>query len=161
MRSISYAVLALTMGLVLVAEVGCTRCGGDAAERIAERAVEQAIEKGSGGKADVDVGSDVDLSGLPEFARYPGATGKGKWSMQTEEGGGSAFGLETADPIDKVTEWYKSQVAAQGWKQSATMETGDGTMLMFTSPDEKQTMTVTLGKEEGKTAIAIIYGTKN
>ena len=154
--------LAVLTAFVLTANINCMICGGDVAGKIAQEALETAVEKGTGGKVDIDVsGKGVDLTGLPEFAKYPGAQGKGKWSMSGEDGSGSAYGLESGDAMDKVAEWYKSQVAGQGWKESMTMDMGDGKMLMFVSPDEKKSLTVTLSSEDGKTSIAIIYGEGN
>ena len=75
--------LALAGAFIMTANVNCLMCGGcgsDLAEKIAEEAIEEAIEKGSGGKVDIDVGDKgVSLEGLPGFAKYPGAEGKGKW----------------------------------------------------------------------------------
>lgn len=156
MRNLSLVALALAFGLMLMANVGCMKCG----ENIAERALEKAVEAGSGGKAKIDIGGNVDLSDLPAFLRYPGAKGQSKWSMSGEEGTGTVYALESGDPLKKVVDWYKSSLSGAGWKQGSQMETTDSTMLLYGSPDEKQMATVTIASEDKQTTIVVMYGTK-
>jgi len=137
---------------------GCMKCGEKAVERIAERSVEQAAGKAIGGKADIDVGSTVDISGLPAEFRYAGAVAKGRWTMTNDEGTGAAYVLETADPVKNVVEFYKRVLA--GWKSLATMESDGTTVLAAASTDDKTSVTVSIGPSEGKTAINIIHSTK-
>jgi hypothetical protein len=146
------------MAGLMVFSAGCMKCGERAMQQAAERGIESAIEKASGGKADVDVGTNVDISTLPEPFRYAGAVAKGKWTMTNEQGSGTVYALETADPAKSVVEFYKK--ALTGWKSVSTMETDKATMLVAASPDEKQSITVTISTEEGKTGINIIYATK-
>lgn len=103
---------------------------------------------------------EVDQSDLPGFLQYPGAKAVAKWSLATEEASGSVYLFETADPISSVGNWFKRSLAGQGWKEGATMESGEGTMLMYGSPDEKQSTTVMVGSDDGKTTVAVTYGTK-
>lgn len=149
--------LALVFLFVLVAGVGCMKCGERAAQKISEKALEAAIEKGTGGKADIDVSGNVDLSGLPAFALYPGAKGKAKWSMSGEQGKGTAYTLETSDPRDKVVAWYKNSIGGAGFKQVSSVETDEATSLICQSEDKKQTLNVTVTSEEGKTVIVILH----
>jgi hypothetical protein len=152
--------LAVGFTLAVTVNVGCMKCGSDVTERLTEEAIEGAIEKSSGGKVDIDVGKTVDMSGCPAFLQYPGAKGIGKWSMTTGDGSGSVYSFETGDPREKVADWFEASCEGQGWKQAATMQTGDGLMLMYGSPDEKQSVTVMLATDEGKTTIAVTYGKK-
>ncbi len=158
LRSLTIAALAGVFGLMLVANTGCMKCGSEMAARVAEEAVEKAVEKASGGEVDIDAGGSVDISALPEFCRYPGAKATAKWSMSGKEGSGTVYSLETADAKDKVVDWYKKSLESKQWKQASMMETGDGTMLMFGSPDEKQMCTVTVATEDGKTTVVVMYG---
>jgi len=158
LRSLSYAALAVLLGVLVIADAGCMKCGSDIAGKVAEQAVEKAVEKGTGGKVDIDASGSVDISGLPEFCRYPGAKATAKWSMSGEEGTGTVYSLETADPKDKVVAWYKQSLEALGWKQSTMMETEDGTMLMYGNDAEKKVCTVTVSTEDGKTTLVVMYG---
>ena len=161
MHKISIAVFVLMLGAVMTANIGCMVCGEGLTEKIAEKAMEKAVEAGSGGKAKIDVGGKVDMSGLPGYLHYPGVTAKGKFSMSggSGEGRGTVWALETADPQQKVIDWYKKSLEGKGWKQGATMETGEGMMLMYAGPDEKEVATIVLSAEDGKTVIALTHGT--
>jgi hypothetical protein len=159
MRSPGIAALVLLLGLMVAVNVGCMKCGEKAMERAFEKGLETAIEKGSGGKADVDVGKDVDLSELPDALRYPGAKGVGKWSMSTEEGTGTSFMLETNNTKQQVKDWYLSSMTGAGYKKAMEMETGDGIVMMFKKEgDEKASATITIGTEDDKTTISVLYG---
>ena len=160
MHKISIAVFVLMLGVVMTANIGCMVCGEGLTEKIAETAMEKAVEAGSGGKAKIDVGGKVDISALPGYLRYPGVTAKGKFSMSGGDGQGTVWALETADAMPKVVAWYKKSLEGKGWKQGATMETGEGMMLMYASPDEKEVATIVLSAEDGKTVIALTHGTK-
>jgi len=158
LRTLSLAALILAVGFMLTINVGCMKCGSDAAEKMVEKAMETAIEKGTGGKAKVDMGGNVDISDLPAFARYPGAQGKTRWSMSNDEGSGTVYGLESGDATDKVVDWYKKSLSGAGLKQVSIMESGDGTMMIYGSEDEKKMTTVTVSADKGKTSIVVMHG---
>ena len=80
-RTTRMVLLAAGFALLVAANVGCMKCGESIAERVAEQAIEGAIEKGSGGNVDIDVGKTVDVSGCPAYLQYPGAKAIGKWSV--------------------------------------------------------------------------------
>ncbi|OYD14805.1 hypothetical protein CH330_06530 [candidate division WOR-3 bacterium JGI_Cruoil_03_51_56] len=138
-------------------DTGCMKCGSKTAEKMTEKAMEKAIEKSSGGKAKVDIGKNVDLSDLPAFLRYPGAKGIGRWSMSGEEGKGTVYTLQTGDPGGKVVDWYKASLTGAGWKQGSQIETEKGTTLIYGTSDKKQMATVTVGTEDKKTTVAVMY----
>jgi hypothetical protein len=152
--------MALVLGMVLIADVSCMKCGESIAKKATEKALEGAVNAATGGKASIDVSGNVDVSGLPAFLQYPGAKAVAKWSISGQDGTGSVYSFETADPKENMANWFKTSLAGQGWKEGATMESGEGTMLMYGSPDEKQFTTVMAGTEEGKTTVAVTYGTK-
>ena len=160
MHKIGIAVFVLMLGAVMTLNVGCMVCGEGLSEKIAEKAMEKAAEVGSGGKAKIDVGSKVDISALPGYLHYPGVTAKGKFSMSGGDGQGTVWGLETADPVQKVKDWYKKSLEGKGWKENATMDTGEGMMIMYVAPDEKEIVTVVLSTEKGKTVIALTQAGK-
>jgi len=152
----SLTALCLVLSFAVVADVNCMKCG----EKIAEKAVEGAVEKAAGGKADIDVGSNVDLSGLPTFLHYPGAAAKARWSMNKEGTTGTVYTLETKDPTASVIDFYKKALA--GWKNSSTMENEDATVLVYGTEDEKEfaTVTVSRDKDENTTSLTLLYSKK-
>ena len=153
--------LCLALGFVVVAGFGCMKCGQNVSQKIAEKAMEGAVEKATGGKANIDVGSNVDLSGLPALLHYPGATAKARWSMSGKEGTGTVYSFETKDPIAAVVDFYKKALA--GWKNSSTMESGDATILVYGTEDEKQfvTLTVSREKDSNTTSLTLLYSKKD
>lgn len=160
MRNLSLVVLAFVMAVMVAADLSCAKCSQNLAQKVTERALEEAVNKGTGGKADIDVSGNVDLSGLPAFAVYPGAKGTAKWSITGDDGAGYSYVMESADPVATVTAWYKTSFEGSGWKQGATMESGEGTMFMYASPDEKESVTVTVSKEDEKTSIVALHTKK-
>lgn len=151
----------LCLGLVAVwSGAGCMKCGGDMAERIAERAMETAVEKSTGGKVDIDVGKGVDLKGLPEFLRYPGAKAVGKWSVTNDKGSGSVYSFETTDDMDKAVDWFKKSIEGKGWKHGATMDMGEGRSIVYSNTEETEFATVLMARQEGKTTLTVTYSKK-
>jgi hypothetical protein len=153
--------LCLALGFVMVAGFGCMKCGENVSKKIAEKAVEGAVEKATGGKANIDVGSNVDLSGLPAFLHYPGATAKARWTMSGKEGTGTVYSFETKDPAAAVADFYKKALA--GWKNASTMETEESTILAYGTENEKEfvTLTVSRDKESNLTSLTILYTKKD
>lgn len=153
--------LCLALGLVVVAGLGCMKCGQGVSQKIAEKAIENAVEKSTVGKAQIDVGSNVDLSGLPKFLQYPGAVAKSRWSMSSEGGTGAAYSFEVAGPAAPVVSFYKQALAS--WKNASTMENDEATMLIYGSEDEKQAVTVTVStdKESANTLLTLLYTKKD
>ena len=149
--------LCLVLSLVLVAGTGCVRCG----QEVSEKMVEQAVEKATGGKADIEVGGSVDLSGLPEFLRYAGATAKASWSMSGEDGTGTVYTFETKDPAASVIDFYKKALA--GWKSSSTLQNENATVMVYGKEDEKEFATVTVSREKDDdfTTLTVLYTKKD
>ena len=143
-----------------LALISLPACGKNPAEKAGEKIAGKALEAATGGKAKVDVGSSVDLSGLPAHLRYSNAKAIASWTINEKESKGTYYGLETADPVPTVKAFYKQNQA--GWKESMTMDNADASMLTYISPDEKQSaiITITADKEKNKTVIAIVYTQK-
>ena len=161
MSRVSLIALCLALSFVVVANVNCMRCGRSISEKIAQKAVEGAVEHATGGKAQIDMGGNVDLSGLPTFLQYPGAIAKARWAMTNEGGTGTVYTFETPDPANIVVGFYKTALA--GWKSASAMETGDATVLVYGTQDEKQMTTVTVAKDKdsGKTMLTLLYTKKD
>lgn len=152
--------LCLALSFVVAIGVGCAKCGKDVSQKIAEKAIEGAVDKATGGRASIDVGSNVDLSGLPATLHYPGANAKARWSNSSKEGTGTVYTFETKDPTASVIDFYKKALA--GWKNSSTMESGDATVLVYGTEDEKQSvaLTVTKEKDSNLTSFTLLYSKK-
>jgi hypothetical protein len=159
-RNISLVVLTLLLAVMVAADVSCMKCGESIAKKATEKALEGAVNAATGGKSNIDVSGNVDLTGLPSFAVYPGVKGTAKWSISGDDGAGYSYVLESADPVATVVAWYKSSFEGSGWKQGATMESGEGTMFMYGSPDEKEMVTATISKDEAKTSIVLLHTKK-
>jgi hypothetical protein len=142
----------LAVGCALLGILGC----GNPAQKTAEKLAEKSIEKSTGGKAKVDLGTNVDISDLPEMLRYPGAKAAARWSVSQQEGKGMSYVLMTGDPADKVVQHYKQTLA--GWKEGMTMQGEKGTVMAFSRNDEKQSVLVTVGldTEKAQTSIGLI-----
>lgn len=149
----------LVLAVLLLPGAACTKCAGDIAKKATEKAMEAAIEKGTGGKADIDVGSNIDLTGFPPELIYPGAKPIGKWSMTTGEGTGATYTFETADPVKKVADHFKTTLTS--WKNAATMESNEAIILTYQTADEKQSAVITVGpKDGGGTTVGVVYSSK-
>ena len=153
--------LCLALGFVVVAGFGCMKCGQNVSQKIAEKAIEGAVNKTTGGRANIDVGSNVDLSGLPAFLHYPGATAKGRFSMSGKEGTGTVYTFETKDPAASVADFYKKALA--GWKNSSTMESDGATIMSYGTENEKEFVTLTISKEKDSntTSLTLLYSKKD
>ena len=153
--------LCLALGFVVLTGFGCMKCGQNVSQKIAEKAIEGAVNKTTGGKASINVGSDVDLSSLPAFLQYPGASAKGRYSMSGQQGTGSVYVFETKDPSASVVDYYKKALA--GWKNASTMENAEATILSYGTEDQKQavTLTVATDKDTHLTSLTILYSKKD
>jgi hypothetical protein len=153
--------LCLALGFVVVAGFGCMKCGQNVSQKIAEKAIEGAVDKATGGKANIDVGGNVDLSGLPAFLHYPGATAKARWSMSGKEGTGTVYTFETKDPAASIADFYKKALA--GWKNSSTMESGEAIIMSYGTETEKEFVTLTISKEKDSntTSLTLLYSKKD
>lgn len=106
----------------------------------------------SGKAVKAEGGKNVDMSGLG-VPQYPGATLKDEGSQaKVETSGGATHGmaLVTADPPQKVVDWYKGQLT-----DATSMNMPEGAMVMGKSKDGQQ-VTVTASLEDGKTTIGIV-----
>jgi hypothetical protein len=153
--------LCMVLGFVVVTGFGCMKCGQDVSQKIAEKAIEGAVNKTTGGRANIDVGSNVDLSGLPAFLHYPGATAKARWSMSGKEGTGTVYTFETKDPAASIADFYKKALA--GWKNSSTMESDGATIMSYGTENEKEFVTLTIAKEKDSeaTSLTLLYSKKD
>lgn len=159
MRKSLFIVTCLLTSFAVVASFSCRNASQAAAKKI----VEKTIEGATGGKANVDLGAlgNVDISGLPEALRYPGAKAVGRFSGSDTSGQGAAYVFETTDPAASVTAFYTKALA--GWKSSMQMQTDNGTVMGYASADDKQSAVITVATDAAKktTSLTIVYGAKH
>lgn len=125
-----------------------------------ERAAEEALERAAGGDADIDVSGD----------RVRVKTGEGEWSTGGQlpsdwpsdvpvYGGakvlysassnpstgsaGSYLALQSSDAPDKVSEFYKRELAAKGWTITNTATVNGGIYLAAEKGDRELAFTAT------------------
>ena len=152
--------LCTALAIVLLPSAGCMKCGRSLTEKAMESAIEKAVEKSTGGKVNIDGGSNVDISDLPEILRYPGAKAIARWTITHDEGSGTVYTLETGDAKNTVADHYKRVMA--GWKQSVSAESGDGITLIYVDDKEDRFVSIVVGpKDEGAgSTIGLTYTKK-
>lgn len=94
---------------------------------------------------------------------YSGGDIQGSYDASTAEGRSAAFTVTTSDPVDKVAEFYESQLKGNGLSvQKNTMEAnGQKTVILAaTSSDEKRTAMVSVSTSEGKTMASVNFNEK-
>ncbi|MBD3345835.1 MAG: hypothetical protein GF401_12300 [Chitinivibrionales bacterium] len=136
-----------TSFLIAMMALSFSGCGKKGEEKIAENIVKKAIEKESGGKADVDISNgnvniktdDGEMSvtsgknaRIPEafptdILIYQGSSVEA--AMEVPEG--YSVQLKSDDDVTKIAETYKADMKAQGWSQEASLDMGEQAMLSF------------------------------
>jgi hypothetical protein len=94
---------------------------------------------------------------------YSGGDIQGAYDASTAEGRSAAFTVSTTDPVDKVAEFYESQLKGNGLKvEKNTMEAnGQKTVILAaTSSDDKRTAMVSVSTSEGKTVASVNFNEK-
>lgn len=66
--------------------------------------------------------------------------------------------LESNDPADKITEYYKKGLDSNGWKIEGTMNMGE--LNMFTATKENRQLVVQISNSSGKRSISQILTDK-
>lgn len=95
---------------------------------------------------------------------YGGAKIEGSYDATTAEGRNAMFTVTSADSVDQVAEFYRSQLEGAGLKvERSSYETeGQKTiMLVGTTEDEKRSANVTVSSSEGQTQAMINFAEKN
>jgi hypothetical protein len=169
MRNINFYFPKNGIHLVLLALVVCLAglvgCGRKTNEAVAEKAMENAIAKQTGGKADVDIkkdsiriqtkegemtmsagGNATVPSGFPKDVWvYPGATVK----MALEVPEGYTLNLATKDAVAKVSEAYLKEMTARDWTKEMSMDMGGNSMLGFKKEGRALNLVISSEEKEG------------
>ena len=102
------------------------------------------------------------MSDLPAWVPvYPGATSSGGGMKSVKENVATgAVGLQSADPVGKIKEFYEAKLKEAGYKVESNEITADGkqtVILNATNETSSSTFNVIASSEEGKTALMLNY----
>ncbi len=100
----------------------------------------------------------VDISTLPEFLRYPGATATERMELNTEDSKGTSWTLVSADPCAQTEVWYRASVEKAGWVKDP--DGGKVGLLEWVKPDKTETIKLLVYEKDGKTNISLTHGLK-
>ncbi|MBI5019213.1 hypothetical protein HZB58_02995 [Candidatus Gottesmanbacteria bacterium] len=108
--------------------------------------------------AKVNIGSGEVPDTFPkDFPLYPGAKVTSSLSgAESGEGSGFWLTLATPDALDKVTAYYKKELAASGWNTESTFSANDTTTQGIKKGDWQGSLSI--GKSDDETQIVIILG---
>ena len=154
-RIVSWTVCIGLCALMATAGFGCARCGESIAEKAVTKAMEQvtaADEVSIGGR-----GKPVDVSELPAFLKYPGATAIHKVRVSEDGAQGGHYSFETGAGVSEVSSWFETSLGSQGWKEPVKVESGELTQLHYRSPNEQENVAITVHYQDGKTVITVHY----
>jgi hypothetical protein len=102
---------------------------------------------------------------LPEWVPvYPGSTVAGAMDATNAEGRTASFSITTEDGIDDVIPYYESALREAGLKVSKTTMESNGepsAILTGSSEDDKKTISVMIGSQDGKTTATVNFSAKN
>ena len=102
---------------------------------------------------------------LPSWVpQYPGGTIQGTFDTTGPQGRSAAFGVSTKDAVEKVADWYESQLKGAGFKVDkntfATNGTTAGGSVTAKSDDEKRTVAIIITAANGLTQAAVTFEDK-
>ncbi len=140
-------------------------CSGKAEEKAAERM----IEKGTGGKANVDVNNEK-----VEIKTEDGEMVAGKGTKIPDDfpddvfvyqpaevvasvnaEGGKSLSLKTADDAEKVAATYKTEMKKNGWTEKGSMNMGGQNMLVYEKNGANANVVIVSNEEETHIQLAI------
>jgi len=144
-------------------------CGKKVEEKAAERRLEKAIEKESGGKVKADISREkVEIKtekgemtitgaggaevpdGFPKDVHiYKDAT----VVMSAREQNTYSLVLQTNDDLKKVSETYKKEMTAQGWEEEAAINMGGMVMLQYKKAE--RAAAVSIATQDDKTQVTL------
>lgn len=122
------------------------------------------LEEGKLSFTDPKTGSTVDIGSnkLPDnfpkdFPVYPGSKVTSAASS-TEKGQGAGFWVtfSTGDAVDKVSAYYKSKLAANGWETTGTYQAGDSATESITKGSWKGTLAIVKEGSAKETNIVVM-----
>ena len=105
---------------------------------------------------------DLTWDDIPVYAGA-GQIQKGSWSIPPSEGDYSKFEwryYESSDGLDKVGPFYRREMPAKGWTETAWIEVQGMVWGSYTKNGENDAAMVWTSSQEGKTVLALWRGTR-
>jgi hypothetical protein len=117
-----------------------------------------------GGTATMQFGGAAKTNDLPSWVpKYPGSDSTSTFALKgsgADLAEGGSFAFTTPDATDKVLNFYKDKAQDLGLKVKLTTSTGSGSMFVATGDNEKRSLTVIVGAQNGSTSVSVTYGSK-
>ena len=152
--------------------------GGCIPKGVSERAMEDQIEKQTGGQADVDIdgdqmemkvktddgtfemGKDVKL---PEnVPQYPGSQIISKAAGTSADGQGGLFTMTSSDGTEEIVKYYQDYYTGQGWEQVAEMNFGQATTVVFEKGEDNNiSVSVAQNNTDSNATINVVVSQQN
>lgn len=120
-------------------------------------------EDENGKNATVEIGGGAARS-LPTWVpSYPGAEAQGHFAVtgNGSDGDGGAFSFSTTDAAADVLSFYQDKIKAQGMKVQVNAVTAGTGVITATDEDGGRSLTITVGRDSGKTTVNVAYGAKS
>lgn len=150
-----------------------TGCGKSVSQVVSEKATEKLIEKQIGGNTDVDInsgnvkmetkdgkfesGTNVKLpADFPSDVYVIEGNITAAISDQTSES--FTISIETNKSVEEASAIYQEKFKSDGWKITGTMNFGDSSSVI--AENDKRTVSVMIGKGDGKTSVVLSVGKK-
>lgn len=119
---------------------------------------EKVSYKGKDFEFSYDAGGELPEGFPKDFPIYSNSNLISKWSSTAEENKGMSVVLETNDTVNKVSDYYKTELEKTGWSITSTFSQDDSTVFSF-EKGEKQGI-LGIAKAEDKSNISITISNK-
>jgi len=111
-------------------------------------------EKGHDGESAVHVtgkdGATLDINSGKTITDYPSDTplyeGKSMMDMKAAEKHSRVVAIQTPDSLEKISDFYKSQLDSKGWKVESTMTTPEMNSYVATKDNHKLVVLISADK---------------
>lgn len=164
------SLVSMVVVCALVAVGGCRKPSPSWAEKLAEKA----IEKESGGKADVDFqngkvsiktkdGEMVAVTGgsaavpadFPKDVFVPGGA-KILASYSTPDG--RSLTMESKDSQESMVSQYEKEMKKQGWTEESRMNAGEAVIRVYKKGDNKRTASILINRSSSGSQMVLTTG---
>ena len=111
------------------------------------------------GKGTATFGAGEDAAKVPDWIPlYPGATFEGQGSMELNGARHGTFTLRSDAAAADLVSFYKDKMSGLGLQvQSLSMDMSNAQGTMLNGTSEKRTLSVSVGSENGRTAVQVVY----
>jgi hypothetical protein len=106
-------------------------------------------------------GASLDINSGKAITDYPSDlplySGKSMMDMKDETKHSRVVLIQTADSLDKIVAFYKSELDGKGWKTETSMTTPDMTMLVVTKGNRKAVIQIGSDKSSKMQSVSQTY----